>query len=177
DILDADKAIADAQKARAAGADIVTVHIHAGTEYSTKINSDQKAFADKVTASPDVDLVFGQHAHVVQPIDRVNDKWVVYGAGNLIASSGPSKPWTYDGYVAQITFTEGPDGKFTASAAEYAPTFITRHSKSSPARVFVIPDELSKGDSALAEQMRASAARTRKVVHSHGVEGLTERGA
>ena len=164
ELLDADLAVAQARRAREAGADIVAVHIHAGDEYSSSINEQQRAYAEAVTASPDVDFLFGQHAHVVQPIDKVNGKWVVYGAGNLIASSGPAQPRTYDGYLAQVTFTEQADGSFVASAAEYAPTMITKHSGSRPARVYLIPDEL-----------KASAARTRTTVNSLGVEGLTER--
>ena len=174
ELLDAELAIEQASVAREAGADIVAVHIHAGDEYSSTINEQQRAYAEAVTASPYVDFLFGQHAHVVQPIDRVNGKWVVYGAGNLIASSGPAKPRTYDGYMAQVTFSEQPDGTFVASAAEYAPTMITRTSGSRPARVYLIPDELKAGSS-LAEEMQASAARTRKTVYSLGVEGLTER--
>ena len=175
ELLDADLAIAQAQRAREAGADLVAVHIHAGDEYSSSINEQQRLYAEQVTASPYVDFLFGQHAHVVQPIDRVNDKWVVYGAGNLIASSGPAQPLTYDGYVAQVTFTEQSGGGFTATAAEYAPTMITKHTRSNPARVYLIPDELAAGTS-LEKEMQASAARTRATVNSLGVEGLTERG-
>ena len=174
DLLDADKAIADAKRAKQAGAEIVAVHIHAGTEYASKINAEQKDFADKVTAAPEVDFIFGQHAHVPQPIDKVNDKWVVYGGGNLIAASGPAKPRTYDGYMAEVTFTEQPGGGFKATAAEFAPTFITPKSGNTPARVYLIPDELKKGTK-LASAMKDSAARTRKTVLSLGVEGLTER--
>lgn len=174
ELLDADLAIAQAQRAREAGADIVAVHIHAGDEYSSSINEQQRSYAEQVTASPYVDFVFGQHAHVVQPIDRVNGKWVVYGAGNLIASSGPAKPRTYDGYIAQVTFTELSDGGFSATAAEFAPTMITSKSGSTPARVYLIPDELKAG-TPLAGEMEASAARTRETVGSLGVEGLTER--
>lgn len=175
ELLDADLAIAQAQRAREAGADLVAVHIHAGDEYSSSINQQQRLYAEQVTASPYVDFLFGQHAHVVQPIDRVNGKWVIYGAGNLIASSGPAQPRTYDGFVAQVTFTEQRGGGFTATAAEFAPTMITKYTRNTPARVYVIPDELAAG-TPMEEEMQASAARTRATVNSLGVEGLTERG-
>ncbi len=173
-LLDAKVAIADAKRAKKAGADIVLVHMHAGDEYSSRINSQQRDFAAAVTASPDVDMVFGQHAHVVQPIDKVNGKWVIYGAGNLIASSGPAQPRTYDGFMAQVTFEEKEEGGFVATAAEFAPTMITKKSGSTPARVYLIPDELKAGTKRAAE-MKASAARTRKTVRALDVEGLTER--
>nr|WP_255433758.1 CapA family protein [Tessaracoccus sp. MC1865] len=174
DLLDAERAVAQARAAKAAGADLVAVHMHAGDEYSSAVTAQQAAYAEAVTAAPEVDLVFGQHAHVVQPVTKVNGKWVVYGAGNLIAASGPAQPHTYDGYVAQITFTEQEGGAFTATAAEYAPTMITAKSGSVPARVHLIPDELRKG-TPLSSAMLESAARTRAVVHSLGEEGLTER--
>ena len=47
----------------------------------------QVALARALTASPYVDLVLGEHAHVVQPITKVNGKWVVYGMGNMIAQN------------------------------------------------------------------------------------------
>ncbi|GAA4892361.1 CapA family protein [Tessaracoccus lubricantis] len=174
DLLDAGAAVAQAAAARAAGADIVVVHMHAGGEYSSDVTPEQAAFADAVTAAGEVDLVFGQHAHVVQPITRVNGTWVVFGAGNLIAASGPGQPYTYDGLLAQFTFTEQADGRFEATAAEYAPTMITRKSGSRPARVHLIPDELAKG-TPLAAELRRSAERTRAVVYALGADGLSER--
>lgn len=173
-LLNADATIAMAKKAKAAGADIVAVHMHAGVEYSRKLDQQQTTFAKAVTAAPEVNFVFGQHAHVVQPIDKLNDKWVFFGMGNLIAASSPSQPYTYDGYMGEITFTEQPDHSFAATKAEFAPTMITKLGGGRPARVFLIPDELKKSPSN-AKAMRESAARTRATVRSLGVEGLTER--
>lgn len=174
EFLDADLAVSQAEAAREAGADIVAVHMHAGDEYSSSLNAQQEDFAETVTASGAVDLVFGQHAHVVQPIDRVNDRWVVYGSGNLLAASGPAQPRTYDGFMAQITFTELESGGFEATEAEFAPTFITKKSGDRPARVYLIADALEAGTGP-ASAMRDSAERTRQTVRALGVEGLTER--
>lgn len=174
ELLNAGRAIERARAAKAAGADIVAVHMHAGDEYSHEVTAEQRAFAEAVTAASEVDLVFGQHAHVVQPITKVNGKWVIYGAGNLIAASGPAKPHTYDGYIAQVTFSEVDGGGFAATAAEYAPTFITPLAGGTPARVHLIPDGLAAGHPRAAE-MEQSAARTREVVYSLGADGLTER--
>lgn len=173
DLLDADKAIADAERAKLAGADVVGVHMHAGTEYSHVVNAQQRDFASAVTASEAVDFVFGQHAHVVQPIERVNETWVVYGTGNLMAASGPAKPYTYDGFIAQIIFEEHEPGQFRSTELEWAPTMITELGRGSPARVYLIPHELAAGTD-LAEQMERSAERTRAVVTSESPEGLRE---
>ncbi len=56
--------------ARQAGADIVIVKYHGGNEYDPMPNAQQVALVRALTASPYVDLVVGEHAHVVQPITR-----------------------------------------------------------------------------------------------------------
>lgn len=173
--LDAEVARTQARAAKQAGADIVAVHMHAGTEYESTPNQQQRRFAETLTASPDVDLVFGQHAHVVQPIEKINNKWVLFGSGNLMAQSGPSQPWTYEGYLAEITFTENPDGTFEGTTVEWAPTFITKQRRDQPARVYVIPQALADGVGP-ARAMRNSADRTRHVVTRTAPEGLTELG-
>ncbi len=174
-LLDASDTLERAARARGAGADVVVVHMHAGDEYSCTPNRQQVKFATAVTASPDVDLVIGQHAHVVQPITRLNGTWVAYGAGKLIAQSGPAQPWTYDGYLATFTFTEGEGGTFSATSAEFAPTMITKHRRSTAARVIVVADAVEAGRLD-ADELRASAARTREVVRSMDVPGLDEYG-
>lgn len=175
-LMDIDDTLAQAHRAKQAGADLVVVHMHAGTEYSSKPDAKQVEFATAMTASEDVDLVIGQHTHVAQPITRMNGKWVAYGAGNLIAQSGPPYPFTYEGYLATFTFSEQPDGSFRASAAEFAPTFITKHRSGHPARVYIISDALAAGVGN-AGDLKASEARTRETVMSMGGadQGLTER--
>lgn len=175
-LLDADRAIEQAAAAKAAGADVVGIHIHAGNEYQHKPTAQQREYAAKVTASKHVDFVFGQHAHVVQPVEKVNGKWVIYGTGNLIAQSGPAKPYSFDGFMAEIQFLENADGSFTATGVEWAPTYITLHRRGTPARVYLIPKELENGNGP-AKSMKDSAARTRKIVTSANPEGLTEMGS
>ena len=172
-LIDAGVAIAKAKAAKEAGAEIVAVHIHAGDEYGHEPNAQQVAFAEAVTASEYVDFVFGQHAHVVQPIDKVNAKWVLYGCGNLMAQSGQAKPYTYDGYVAELSFVEQEDGSFTSTGVRWAPTFITKHGRGNPARVLLIPYALAQGvwD---ADALEQSAERTRRIVAGRNPEGLVE---
>jgi hypothetical protein len=66
--------------------------------------------------------VLGHHAHVVQPFEQVNGKWVAYGLGNHVAEQ--DLPATYDSVIARFTFTRGPDGHYAVSAAEAVPTHI-----------------------------------------------------
>ncbi len=118
---DAPNLLAQAHAARKAGADIVVVHLHGGDEYSHAPNAAQTALADRLTRSPDVDLVLGDHAHVVQPITRVHGKWVVYGMGNMVAQQDPARADTYQGILTRFTFTERRSGRFAVTRAAYAP--------------------------------------------------------
>lgn len=177
-LLDAGRAVEQARQAREAGADVVLIHLHAGDEYRTEPNAEQLAFVEEVTASGEVDLVFGQHAHWVQPVDIVNGTWVAYGAGNLMAHHELGRPGTYEGAVFQFGFTEAdddgqPTGDFEVTSAEYAPTLITPQQGDTPARLLLIPAE-RQAHPELADAMDAASERVREAVHLHGVEGLTE---
>jgi poly-gamma-glutamate synthesis protein (capsule biosynthesis protein) len=120
-LWDASNLLAQARAARRAGADVVVVHVHGGDEYSHLPNAAQTALVDRLTRSPDVDLVLGEHAHVVQPITRVNGKWVVYGMGNMVAQQDPARPDTYQGILVRFTFTERRSGRFAVVRAGYVP--------------------------------------------------------
>jgi poly-gamma-glutamate capsule biosynthesis protein CapA/YwtB (metallophosphatase superfamily) len=114
--------LADAARARSAGADVVIASVHCCTEYEYNPTAAQVAIAQALLASPDVDLVLGHHAHVVQPFEQVNGKWVAYGLGNHIAEQ--ELPVTYDSVIARFTFTRGPDGRYAVGTAEAIPTHI-----------------------------------------------------
>jgi poly-gamma-glutamate synthesis protein (capsule biosynthesis protein) len=132
---DADNLLAQAHAARAAGADIVVVHVHWGNEYVHEPSAEQVALAEQLTASPDVDLVLGEHAHVVQPITKVNGKWVVYGMGNQVAQNDATMPDTYEGITVDFDFTEQPDGTFDVDRATYIPTEWNHYTAGHPIRI------------------------------------------
>jgi poly-gamma-glutamate synthesis protein (capsule biosynthesis protein) len=90
--IDIDAIKARAHLARAAGADLVVVAMHAGEEYDHTPNPEQKDTAKVLLADPDIDLVYGHHAHVVQPMEKINGKWAIYGLGNDIAAQLGSAP-------------------------------------------------------------------------------------
>jgi poly-gamma-glutamate capsule biosynthesis protein CapA/YwtB (metallophosphatase superfamily) len=94
-----DGILAEAARARAAGAEIVIASVHCCTEYEHDPSPAQTAIAAALLASPDIDLVLGHHAHVVQPFERINGKWVAYGLGNHIAQQ--ARPVTYDSVIAR----------------------------------------------------------------------------
>lgn len=119
--------IADATAAKKAGADLVIVSMHWGTEAVQQPTADQLALAKALTKSPSVDAIFGTHAHIVQPCTKVNGKFVFYGFGNFISNQGPGHgPQTEsnrDGVLAEITFTRDASGQWSQRAT-YQPTHV-----------------------------------------------------
>ncbi len=89
--LDRAKMSKDIKAARAAGAMIVSVHLHWGIEYKLLPNKDQRELADFLV-DEGVDLIIGGHPHVIQPMEvRHSSKWdkdvlVVYSMGNFISN-------------------------------------------------------------------------------------------
>ena len=70
----------------------------------------------------------GQHAHVVQPIRRVNGKPVVFGEGNLISNQTAAccSAAAQDGLIALIDFVVRPGRRVRAPRIRYVPTWV-RH--------------------------------------------------
>jgi len=166
--------LAEAARARDKGAEVVMVALHWGLEYQHAPTPDQTAVAEELTASPDVDFVYGHHAHVVQPYDKVNKKWVVYGLGNAIAQQDTSVEGVYDGNTARVTFTERRNGSFKVTGLEYIPTMITHFDGSNPMRWLNVPRSLEDRDLAgLHGALEATQQRVSEVV---GMLGAFKRG-
>jgi len=171
---DAANLLAQAKAARRAGTDIVIVKYHGGTEYVAQPNPEQVALVRALTASPNVDLVVGEHAHVVQPITKVNGKWVVYGLGNAIAQNEVTRPRTYEGITVRFRFTQ-QGRRFVVDRAEYFPTYWNHSSGSSTIRIQRVVRALKRG---VGDQVRLTAAleATRAAVNLLGhPRGLTLR--
>lgn len=114
--------LADAARVRQAGADVVVASVHCCEEYVHDPTQAQVKLATALLASPDIDLVLGHHAHVVQPFQRINGKWVAYGLGNHVAEQHAGD--TEDSVIGRFTFTEGDGGRFAVTRAEAIPTRI-----------------------------------------------------
>lgn len=100
--------IRDARAARRAGAEVVLVSVHWGTEWQQAPDELQLSLAKKLTASArggrrDIDLIIGTHAHIPQAYEKVNGTWVVYGMGDQIAGIMPDKRGQM-GSAARFTF-------------------------------------------------------------------------
>ncbi|WP_199553029.1 CapA family protein [Streptomyces sp. N35] len=135
-LIDEKKMIADVRAARRAGADVVVVSPHWGTEWQDEPDGRQLRLAKRLTASktggrPDIDLIIGTHAHVPQPYEKVNGTWVIYGmgdqiAGDMINYSGSSDPRGNQGTIGRFTFVppKQPGGRWEVSEAEFIPQWF-----------------------------------------------------
>ena len=115
--------LAAAHRARAAGAQVVVASLHCCVEYEHDPTAARVEAVHTLLASPDIDLVIGHHAHVVQPFEKIGAKWVAYGLGNFLAQMARQGD-PYDEVVARFTFTRGADGRFTVSKAEAIPLHV-----------------------------------------------------
>ncbi|GAB2599231.1 CapA family protein [Kribbella endophytica] len=140
--LDPTRIKAMARTARDAGAQIVVVSCHWGDEYSSAVSQDQRTIAADLLADSNIDLILGHHAHVVQPIQQLNGKWVVYGLGNLVAAHRAPNAPKAEGLLVKFTFRRDGD-RWTAASPEYAPLLMT---DTLPVRVLDVRRELAKAD-------------------------------
>ena len=166
--IDEQEILADAATARQRGAEVVVVALHWGTEYDHDPNSQQAEVAPRLIGAPDIDLLLGHHAHVVQPIENIGGKWVVYGMGNLMANHAEPEGPKSEGLLTRFTFTEDlPTGRFAITAAEYLPLYQTYEP---PVEVLVVPAAIVSGQTGTTTVARLEQAltRTTEVVTSRG---------
>jgi Bacterial capsule synthesis protein PGA_cap len=98
--------------------------LHWGTKYDHTINGDQLRWARQLLAAPEIDLILGCHAHVVQPFEKIGDKWVVYGMGDEVARHADPVDATREGVMARFTFTKIGPARWRVTAAEAIPTWV-----------------------------------------------------
>ncbi|OEJ61917.1 hypothetical protein BGM19_31745 [Streptomyces agglomeratus] len=135
-MIDRDRIVSDARAARKAGADVVVVSLHWGTEWQDEPDAQQLRLGKDLTASktgdrPDIDLIIGTHAHVPQAYEKVNGTWVVYGMGDQIAGAMVNHSGAYDprgnqGSIGRFTFAppEKPDERWEVRRAEFIPQWF-----------------------------------------------------
>jgi poly-gamma-glutamate synthesis protein (capsule biosynthesis protein) len=133
------------------------VSCHWGTEYSAKPNEQQRDLAPQLLADDNIDLVIGHHAHVVQPMEQINGKWVAYGLGNLVAAHREPDSTKAEGLLVRFTFTRDGD-RWTTEQAEYAPLLMT---DALPVRILDVRRELAKRGLPAARRRRLELAERR----------------
>jgi poly-gamma-glutamate synthesis protein (capsule biosynthesis protein) len=151
----ADAVLADARRARRAGAEAVIVNLHWGVENSDRPTGDQLQVAKRLTASPLVTAVVGQGPHVVGPVWRMNGDPVVFSEGNLVSNqsaAGGLPAATQDGLIALLRFRARGE-RVRLLSVRYVPVWVR------PGDYAVLPAD-PRVDPANAAALRASWRRT-----------------
>ncbi|KAB1146726.1 CapA family protein [Streptomyces luteolifulvus] len=177
-LIDEHRIVADARAARRAGADVVVVSVHWGTEWQDAPDEMQLTLARRLTAArtggrPDIDLILGTHAHVPQAYEKVNGTWVIYGMGDQIAGemvnyAGVQDPRGNQSSIGRFTFAPParPGGRWRVTKAEFVPQWFDVDA----GRVVDLDQALAQG-----ADVRAVRDHIRDVVLSRGAakDGLT----
>ena len=120
---------AEIQACRDAGADFIIAYPHWDKEHKSGPNALTRETAKRLFEQG-VDLIFGSHPHVVQPIDYMTvtrsdgteyTGLLVYSMGNFISNMAPG-PLKYGLYV-EVEIEKGVDGRTTLRSAQYMPTY------------------------------------------------------
>jgi poly-gamma-glutamate capsule biosynthesis protein CapA/YwtB (metallophosphatase superfamily) len=122
----AEEILADVKRAHRAGADGVIVQLHWGFENDASPNRSQLTVAKQLTRSKLVTVVVGQGPHVVQPIERIHHKFVVFSEGNLVSnqSAAAGLPTeTEDGLIAILHFA-ARGHHVHVQKVRYVPTWV-----------------------------------------------------
>jgi poly-gamma-glutamate capsule biosynthesis protein CapA/YwtB (metallophosphatase superfamily) len=169
-VLTVAKVLTAARAARKAGAQVVVASLHWGNEDQSAPTPFQRQTARKLLADPAIDLIVGHHAHVVQPFEKINGKWVAYGLGNQLARHETPLGTTEEGVMARFRFSKGAKG-WTVDQAEYLPTLVDL---GPPIRL----RNLTTDTSVDAKRRTQALVRTDRVILSLGAaeDGLTRPG-
>jgi poly-gamma-glutamate capsule biosynthesis protein CapA/YwtB (metallophosphatase superfamily) len=128
-LIDQDKMKTEIHKAKAL-ADVVVMSIHWGNEYQ-RIPTEHQQLLGQFLVDEGVDIIFGHHPHVLQPMQMVKTKdqrnaFIVYSLGNFI--SGQMRDYKDIGGVATIKITKKVSPKGTdieLSNPEFSPTYVS----------------------------------------------------
>lgn len=120
--IDEQRILTDAEIARLEGAEVVVVSLHWGDQYRHEPNQQQADLGPQLLASPNIDLIIGHHAHVVQPIERIGGEWLVYGLGNFI--SNQTQRVRRDELIVNVRLDEQPNGSIAVAQLDVVPVYL-----------------------------------------------------
>jgi len=168
--------IEDARRARERGADAVIVTMHWASqiapEYSSEPSDEVRRFARRLARADEITAIVGHGPHVVQPIERIAGKPVLFSVGNLISNQSAAccAEASQDGLVGLLTLVVDGDGD-RVERVRYAPVFVNQPDYT----VLPVGDALEAGQGDPAT-LQASYERTVSVAgRADGVEPIPRR--
>jgi len=123
--------------------DLVIVSFHWGKEYQYKPEKLQTELG-RLAIDSGADLVLGTHPHVLQPIEKYNDRYIVYSLGNF-CFGGNKKPKDTDTAIYRQEFIFDSSYKLTGiKEPEIIPCLSSSNSGSNDYRPTPADDEAKK---------------------------------
>jgi poly-gamma-glutamate capsule biosynthesis protein CapA/YwtB (metallophosphatase superfamily) len=161
--IDPRRIVNDARAARQAGAQFVVVLLHWGQEYQSTPTPFQRDVAKRLLERPEIDVILGHHVHVVQPIERVEGKWVAYGMGNSLSNQTSSccPASSQDGVLVKVTVVERA-GRLRVRDVRYVGTWVEHPSFRIRPVLSTLTDRSLPADTRRA--LQAARDRTRRAV-------------
>lgn len=112
----------DIESIKNRGAEYIIISMHSGHEYHDAPNWYQEAFA-REAIDFGADLIIGHHPHVVQTVEKYNDKYIFYSLGNFIFDQMWSEE-TKQGVMVKFYFNE-----FDIEKIRLIPVMIENYAK------------------------------------------------
>ena len=136
----------DIQRAKEEGAEFIIACTHWGDEYVRNPNQAQKEMADKLF-SMGVDVIFGSHAHVIQPTEKKTiitdegeqkDVFVIYSLGNIV--SNQRDRYRDSGLILNLEVVKDYDkGTIEIGEIDYIPTWVYRYTEKDKLHYRILP--------------------------------------
>ncbi|WP_444662191.1 CapA family protein [Cellulomonas sp. CW35] len=181
--IDVPTMVAQARDARAAGADLVVASVHCCVEYQTAPTAEQEDVARRLAESGEIDLYIGHHAHVPQPVVRLDGgpdgtgMWVAYGLGNYLSNQDGAccSPKTDSGLL--LTAHVRSPGAFAADGRAAGPVRVTgvewtpvTVDRTSGHRVHALTDIIGGTSTLSPDEVAARLARVREAAGDQAEE-------
>lgn len=171
---------------RASGAETIVVFIHWGDEYTTKVNDNQKAIAQRL-CDLGVDVIAGSHPHVVQTMDLMkstkdenHQTLVIYSMGNFLSNqradnialtTGQSE----DSVLVSFTFVEYSDGKVVLEDVHVQPTWVLIRGSGDGRTYHILPLDYEVEDWVTTFDLSASQAENARKSYNRTMDTLGEK--
>lgn len=176
-LINPEKMVKDIAKARAQGADIITVCLHFGDEYQRQPNTQQKKLVETLIKAG-ADIILGSHPHVVQPYQiferpgktgTIQKAVAIYSMGNFI--SGQVGNYKDLGVIFTVKIRKQfPEKTVEFTQIEAIPTWVHRYPLNGKLNFRVLPLEAvlsQKNDPLLPQRQYPILATYLKEMNRH----------
>ncbi len=150
DLINGQKMYDDIEKLKARGAEVIIACLHFGTEYRRYPNEFQTKLVEDLFKRG-VDIVLGNHVHVIQPMDLRKTStedgekqcFVAYSLGNFISNQS----WRYSncGLITNVELEKNGD-RVTIKKVDYVPVWVDTYIKNGQKKYRVLPVQKAMED-------------------------------